>query len=130
MSSRLVFGASGYIGGHLVPFLAAQGHPVRATARNVDVLESREWEGVEVAQADALRPETLDEVLQSHCADVDRDPGEITRSVHLGYGPDDDPAKLADRADEFFAAGVDLVVWSMRGDVRPGRLAPLAEALH
>ncbi len=64
MSYRLVFGASGYIGGHLVPYLTAQGHKVRATARNVEVLESREWQGVELAQADALRPESLDEVLQ------------------------------------------------------------------
>jgi uncharacterized protein YbjT (DUF2867 family) len=64
LSYRLVFGASGYIGGHLAPYLAAQGHPVRATARNVEVLESREWQGVELAQADALSPESLDDVLR------------------------------------------------------------------
>jgi len=72
----------------------------------------------------------LDEVLQSHCADVDRNPADITRSVHLGYGPDDDPAELADRADGFFAVGVDIVVWSMRGEIGPDRLAPLAAALR
>ena len=64
MSYRLVFGASGYIGGHLAPYLAAQGHQVRATARNIEVLESREWQGVELAQADALSPESLDDVLR------------------------------------------------------------------
>lgn len=72
----------------------------------------------------------LDEVLRSHCESVGRDPGEITRSVHLGFGADDDPAELADRADGFFDAGVDLVVWSMRGEMSPGRLAPLADALR
>ena len=64
MSRHLVFGASGYIGGHLVPFLFGEGRQVRATARNVEVLESREWTGVEIAAADALRPDTLDQVLQ------------------------------------------------------------------
>jgi uncharacterized protein YbjT (DUF2867 family) len=64
LSYRLVFGASGYIGGHLVPYLVAQGHDVRATARNVEVLESRDWQGVALAHADALRPESLDDVLR------------------------------------------------------------------
>ncbi len=64
MSRRLVFGASGYIGGHLVPSLLARGIPVRATARNAGVLEDRGWQDAELAEADALRPETLDDVLQ------------------------------------------------------------------
>ncbi len=64
MTCRLVFGASGYIGGHLVPYLLARGVSVRATARNVEVIESRGWKGVELAEADALRPETLDDVLK------------------------------------------------------------------
>ncbi len=63
LSRHLVFGASGYIGGHLVPFLLGEGRQVRATARNVEVLESREWTGVELAAADAMRPDTLDQVL-------------------------------------------------------------------
>ncbi|MDH3550814.1 MAG: NAD(P)H-binding protein, partial [Gammaproteobacteria bacterium] len=64
MSRRLVFGASGYIGSYLAPFLASQGVAVRATSRNVDVLESREWSNVELAEADALQPDTLDSVLE------------------------------------------------------------------
>jgi len=72
----------------------------------------------------------LDAVLRAHCDEVGRDQGEITRSVHLAFGEDDDPAELANRADGFFGAGVDLVVWSMRGAVRPDRLAPLATALR
>jgi F420-dependent oxidoreductase-like protein len=72
----------------------------------------------------------LDAVLRRHCADVGRDQAEITRSVHLGFPPDADPAQLADRAATFFDAGVDLVVWSMRGPVDAGRLEPLATALR
>lgn len=60
----LVFGASGYIGSNLVPFLRRQGRRVRAVSRNRAVLEGREWQDVECASADALQPETLGEVLR------------------------------------------------------------------
>ncbi|MBK1709925.1 MULTISPECIES: DUF2867 domain-containing protein [Marichromatium] len=59
----LVFGASGYIGGHLVPLLRARGHRVRASARNPAVLAARGWEGVELVAADALDPATLPAAL-------------------------------------------------------------------
>lgn len=86
-------------------------------------------------QWDMTFPETpaawseLNDVLLGHCADVGRDPGDITRSIHLGLDPESDVDELADQAEEFFAAGVDLVVWSMRGPIEAGRIEPLAEAL-
>jgi len=64
LSKRLVFGASGYIGSYLAPFLADQGIRVRATSRNVEVIASRGWSNVELAEADALQEETLDSVLE------------------------------------------------------------------
>ena len=64
MSKRLVFGASGYIGSYLAPFLASQGIEVRATSRNLDVIASREWSNVELAEADALEAESLNSVLE------------------------------------------------------------------
>jgi uncharacterized protein YbjT (DUF2867 family) len=55
----LVFGASGYIGTHLVERLRQLQRPVRASGRKLAVLEGRGWDGVELVEADALRPETL-----------------------------------------------------------------------
>jgi uncharacterized protein YbjT (DUF2867 family) len=60
----LVVGASGYIGTNLVEFLVADGRPVRAMSRNIEVLEGRGWDGVEYCEADALEPATLDAALQ------------------------------------------------------------------
>ena len=51
----LVTGASGYIGGRLVPELLAAGYSVRCMARDPGKLSDRPWSGdVEVAAADAL----------------------------------------------------------------------------
>jgi len=54
----LVFGASGYIGSHLVPRLA-ETRRVRATSRHIEVLQARGWPAVELVTADALSPESL-----------------------------------------------------------------------
>lgn len=37
---------------------------MRASSRNIDVLEDRRWTGVELVEADALQPETLDNALR------------------------------------------------------------------
>ena len=59
MARILILGASGYVGSHLAPRLAAAGHEVRAAGRRRETLEAREWAGVEIAQADALDPQSL-----------------------------------------------------------------------
>ena len=55
----LVFGATGYIGAHLVPRLLREGCAVRASGRNRKVLAARDWPGVELVEADALMPDSL-----------------------------------------------------------------------
>lgn len=63
MSRVLILGASGYVGGHLAPRLASEGHQVRAAARRIDALRARGWGGVECVRADALDPDSLREVV-------------------------------------------------------------------
>lgn len=63
----LVFGASGYIGSNLVPYLLDRGVRVRAVARDCAVLDARGWQAAETLAADALAPQTLAAAL----ADVD-----------------------------------------------------------
>jgi uncharacterized protein YbjT (DUF2867 family) len=56
----LVTGATGYVGGRLVPRLLAAGHRVRCLVRDPDRLEGRAWLPlVEIVQGDMLEPETL-----------------------------------------------------------------------
>ena len=56
----LVTGATGYVGGRLIPRLLDAGYRVRVLARDPSRLQGRPWlEQVEVVQGDALQPETL-----------------------------------------------------------------------
>jgi uncharacterized protein YbjT (DUF2867 family) len=60
----LVTGASGYIGGRLVPELLAAGYPARCMARDPGKLSDRPWSGeVEVAAADAMDPAAVRRAL-------------------------------------------------------------------
>ena len=60
----LVTGATGYIGGRLVPRLLAAGHHVVCLAREPGRLAGRRWDGVEVQQGDVLDFAGLPSVLQ------------------------------------------------------------------
>jgi len=61
----LVTGATGYVGGRLVPRLLDAGRSVRVLVRDPRRLEGRDWAGrVDVAAGDVLRPESLATVLR------------------------------------------------------------------
>ena len=59
----LVTGATGYVGGRLIPALLDSGYPVRAMARNPKKINDRPWAGhprLERVQGDALDPDSLE----------------------------------------------------------------------
>jgi len=61
----LVTGASGYIGGRLIPELLARGYRVRAMVRLASPVYEARWPGAEIVVADALQPENLRAAMQA-----------------------------------------------------------------
>ena len=70
----------------------------------------------------------LREVLWGHCADVGRDPTEITLSSHLHVEPQPDPAEVAARAEKLFEAGLDLVIVGLTAQHDASTVEKLAAA--
>lgn len=68
------------------------------------------------------------EVLAKHCADLGRDPSEITTSTHLRLDPTD-PGPLVDEASAFAEAGLDLGIVYLPPPHTPAVLATLARSL-
>lgn len=61
----LVTGATGYIGGRLVPRLLSMGYRVRCLVRDPSRLEGRPWhDEVEIVAGDVLQPESLGPAMQ------------------------------------------------------------------
>ncbi|RPJ37304.1 MAG: SDR family oxidoreductase [Planctomycetaceae bacterium] len=116
IGTNLVTGATGYIGGRLVPELLARGYKVRVMARAVsDDLKDR-WPGVEIVVADALNAESLRKALEG---------------IHAAYylihsllcGPEEFEAKEIQAAENFRnaakAEGVARIIYlGALGDVR------------
>lgn len=62
----LVTGATGYIGGRLVPRMLKEGYRIRCLVRKPTALQAKPWrDGVEVTQGDVLEPNTLGPALKS-----------------------------------------------------------------
>ncbi len=107
----LVTGATGYIGGRLVPVLLARGHQVRCAARTPAKLDDRRWrDDIEVVLADVFDRDSLD----AACAGVDA----VFYLVHSmdgtggtgGFAARDAQA-AANLRDAAAAAGVQRIVY-------------------
>ena len=70
------------------------------------------------------------EVLAKHCADIGRDPSEITTSTHLRMTDPKDFGALVDEASALAEAGLDLGVVYLPPPHTPDVLEPLAKALQ
>jgi F420-dependent oxidoreductase-like protein len=68
------------------------------------------------------------DVLHRHCADVGRDPAEITLSCHIRLD-DEGPGKVADHAAALGEQGLDLAIVVLSVPLDPSVLTPLADAL-
>lgn len=64
MGRILVTGASGYVGGRLVPELLARGYHLRVMVRGVSDEYKQRWPGVEIVIADALDLDSLTTALE------------------------------------------------------------------
>jgi uncharacterized protein YbjT (DUF2867 family) len=118
----LVTGATGYIGGRLIPELLAAGHEVRAMARHPERLRDVPWlSAVEVVRADVLDPSSLDAAL----ADVDVAYYLIHAMTESGDFATRDRASATTFAAACERAGVRRVVY-LGGIVDPsdGELSP------
>lgn len=85
---------------------------------------SQQW------HAGARSPEhwrELDDVLRAHCADLGRDPAEITRSVNVRVHAETGVEPAVEQAAGYRDAGVDLVVFNLPHHVPAGYLDRLAE---
>ncbi len=70
------------------------------------------------------------EVLAAHCADIGRDPKQITLSAHLRLQPALDYHRVIDDAAALGAEGLDLAIVYLPAPHDPAVLEPLAEAIR
>ncbi len=107
----LVLGATGYVGGRLVPLLLAEGHRVRVMARTPTRALRYEWsDQVELVRGDVLEPDTLTAAFEGCDA--------VYHLVHsMGAGTDDVTfAEIEARSAEHVrdaaaAAGLERIVF-------------------
>ncbi len=119
----LVTGATGYIGGRLVPRLLEAGHGVRVLVRDADPIRGRPWErDVEVVRGDLLRSGTLGAAV----AGVDA----AYYLVHSMVGGDDFAARDRQAAGNFVAACRAAGGDGPRHVVYLGGLMPAAKKVH
>ncbi|WP_232667319.1 TIGR03560 family F420-dependent LLM class oxidoreductase [Pseudonocardia sp. TRM90224] len=75
----------------------------------------------------------LKETLVARCAEIDRDPAEITCSTNVRINPDEPLERAIELAAgevrAYAAAGLDLIVINLPLDADPDVLPPIAEAL-
>jgi F420-dependent oxidoreductase-like protein len=69
------------------------------------------------------------DILHQHCADIGRDPAEITLSSHVRLESPDRVHAVAETAAALAQAGVELAIVQLPAPYDPAILAPLAEAL-
>lgn len=70
------------------------------------------------------------DVLAAHCADIGRDPKEITLSAHIRLGEDRNYRRVVEDSIALGAEGLDLAIIYLPPPYDPAVLEPLAEAIR
>jgi F420-dependent oxidoreductase-like protein len=83
---------------------------------------AQKWDGGFGSVADW---KAKNEALIGHCQTIGREPDEITRTAHIAWPAGADPSMLADGAAELAEAGIDQVIFSMRGPYLAAEVEPL-----
>ncbi|MHB1432432.1 MAG: TIGR03560 family F420-dependent LLM class oxidoreductase [Streptosporangiaceae bacterium] len=94
---------------------------LRTTAR-----WAQQWNAITKDPADWL---DLKETLVAHCAQIGRDPGEITCSVNIRLDSAEQIGAVLQTTAAYADAGADLAVIGLPLGADPGLLGPLADAL-
>ncbi|QGG95422.1 SDR family oxidoreductase [Actinomarinicola tropica] len=124
-----VLGATGYVGGRLVPELLAAGHEVRCLARRPERLVGVPWHGeVEVVTADVLDRDSLDDAF----AGIDVVVYLIHAMGSTGDFADADRQGARHTAEAAAAAGVSRIVYlgGLGEDEAEGRLSRHLASRH
>ncbi len=87
---------------------------------------AQQWNAITPGPEDWL---SLKQTLVEHCADLGRDPAEITCSVNVRVPGADGIKQAAELAAAYRDAGADLAIMNLPLDATPAMLAPLAEEL-
>src|ERR1041385_5549080 len=123
----LVTGATGYVGGRLVPRLLEAGYRVRVLVRDPARLEGRSWlKKVEIVTGDALLPETLATALK-----------DVSIAYYLIHGKqggrinaDRDLQVARNFADAAGEAKIERIIYLGELVDPPSDLSPYLRALH
>ena len=123
----LVTGATGYVGGRLVPRLLEAGYRVRCLVRDPGRLEGRLWlKRVDVVTGDALAPDTLTEAM--------RDVSSAYYLIHGKQGGQVNASRDLDAARNFAQtaaeAGIERIIYLGELVDPTTRLSPYLRARH
>ena len=102
----LVTGATGYVGGRLIPYLLESGYHIRAMGRSMKKLASRSWAGhhdVELVEADVFDLSSLKKACQEcfaayylvHSMNTPYTSGKDTKFISLGLKTFDEADRIA-----------------------------------
>jgi len=123
-----VVGATGYVGGRLVPQLLDAGHSVRCLARTPERLRDIEWRSrVDVVRADVLEPESLDAGFEG----IDVVYYLVHAMGHAGNFEETDRHSALNTREAAARAGVERIVYlGGLGSDDPAELSPHLASRH